>query len=109
MADELTRRALVREVNAKICEVDAGFGVAGSAYHVLCECGRPGCHERFDVPASLYDALRASAGSFVVATGHERPHDEHVSRGADFAVVAGDPPPDVPGVTATALGPAAAG
>jgi hypothetical protein len=82
----VSRRALFREVNAKICEIDATFGTAGPVYHVLCECGRPECYERFEVPASLYDGVRTSANRFAVASGHHR-EDAIVSSGLGFDVV----------------------
>jgi hypothetical protein len=87
MADELTRRALFREVNTRICEIDSGFGTAGAGYHVLCECGRPDCFERLRVPASVYDGIRALDDRFVVATGHQREDETVVSIGLMFDVV----------------------
>ena len=82
----MSRRALFREVNTKICEIDATFGTTGSVYHVLCECGLIECYSRFEVPASLYDELRASGDRFVVATGHHR-DEVIVSSGLRFDVV----------------------
>jgi hypothetical protein len=73
-------------VNAKICEIDATFGTTGSVYHVLCECGLSECYSRFEVPASLYDEVRASGDRFVVATGHHR-DEAIVSSGLRFDVV----------------------
>jgi hypothetical protein len=82
----VSRRALFREVNAKICEIDATFGTSGSVYHVLCECGLIDCYSRFEVPASLYDDVRADGRRFVVATGHHR-DEAIVSSGLRFDVV----------------------
>ena len=82
----MSRRTLFRQVNEKICEIDAGFGFAGSVYQVLCECGQVECYSRFEVPSSLYDDVRRSARRFVVASGHHG-HEPVVSNGLAFAVV----------------------
>ena len=82
----VSRRAIFRQVNEKICEIDAGFGIAGSVYQVLCECGRVECYSRIEVPSSLYDDVRRSARRFVVARGHHG-REPVVSNGLAFAVV----------------------
>jgi hypothetical protein len=87
VADELTRRALFREVNTKICEIDSGFGTASAGHYVLCECGSLECSERFTVPTTLYDEIRASGDRFVVANGHQRAAETVVERGPAFEVV----------------------
>jgi hypothetical protein len=83
----VSRRALFREVNKKICEIDAGFGSTGAVYHVLCECGGLECYERVEVPSSLYDHVSARVDRFVVANGHVG-DEAVVSRGPAFDVVA---------------------
>ncbi len=91
----VSRRALFREVNAKICEIDATFGTAGAVYHVLCECGLVECYQRFEVPASLYDDVRGHGQRFVVATGHHQ-DEPIVSSGLRFDVVESRPALAIP-------------
>ena len=70
MGDELRRRILLREVNAKICEINAELGSDLGHHRLLCECGRESCFQPIEVPASVYDGVR-EAGHYAVASGHE--------------------------------------
>src|SRR4051812_21941358 len=55
---------------------------------VFCECGLLTCTERLSMTAEEYQAVRASATTFVVAPGHELPDFEHVIETNDrFRVV----------------------
>ncbi|MBV8256469.1 MAG: hypothetical protein JO073_01490 [Actinobacteria bacterium] len=53
-----------------------------------CECGRLSCRTRVPVPRSEYAWLRDFAGRYLLAAGHERPHQERiVDRGRGWVVV----------------------
>ena len=88
-------------MNECICQVNARFGVKTDVYSVLCECDDTECVLRFDVPAGVYDSVRANADRYLVIAGHERPGSERVIVSADgYSVVAPAPEP------AFSLGPA---
>jgi|SRR4051812_42213409 len=55
---------------------------------VFCECGLLTCTERVSMTAEEYEAVRASATTFVVAPGHELPDVERVTEANDrFRIV----------------------
>jgi hypothetical protein len=66
-----TKRTLLREVNERIRELSR----ATDSYAVVCECGGPTCVSRVPVPSQVYEELRGTSRRFVVAPGHEQPHD----------------------------------
>jgi hypothetical protein len=70
IAPELKRKALLREVNTRIREMNDRFGTTDGSYRLLCECGRVDCEERLEVPVADYDDLRRRSG-FLVAPAHE--------------------------------------
>lgn len=80
---EAQRRSILREVNVRIRTITASFGVVPGSYSLLCECGRPGCVERVEVPVDAY----AFDESYVVSSGHERLAERIVARGMTFTVV----------------------
>jgi hypothetical protein len=53
------KRAIVREVNDRIRDLHAGFGITSGDYVVLCECGDPACLEQIVIPIAAYESLRA--------------------------------------------------
>jgi hypothetical protein len=63
MSVDRDRQMIIREVNDRIREVNAGFGVTAGTCTVLCECGAPGCLEPVVVPVG------ADSVNFV-APGH---------------------------------------
>ncbi|MDX6440699.1 MAG: hypothetical protein QOE43_428 [Gaiellaceae bacterium] len=67
----LRRRTLFREVNERIRELSRRFGGAASDYEFLCECTRPDCLLRVEIPGGVYDQIVADRERFVVAAGHE--------------------------------------
>jgi hypothetical protein len=77
------RRSLLREVNEQIRNVNAGFGIQESTLLILCECERPECLERIEVPTVLYDKLREDGERFVVLGGHEDSDVERVTASPD--------------------------
>lgn len=82
------RRSLLREVNEQIRNVTAGFAVQDSTLLLLCECERPDCLQRVEVPAAVYDELRNDSERFVVVSGHEGAGMERISAGPDgYAIV----------------------
>jgi hypothetical protein len=68
----LVHQLLIREVNARIRELDDRHGAFEQTYVLLCECGRPLCHERVEVPVAVYRAARAG-DAVLVAAGHGGP------------------------------------
>ena len=61
---------------------------------LLCECGRPDCDARLEVPADVYDVVRSEGHRYLVAPGHEEPEAEEVVCGApSYLVVAMRPEP----------------
>ena len=84
----MTRRPLYREVNDRIREVNASFGPSTPTYEILlCECGRPDCSARLEVPADVYEVVRREGHRFLVAPGHEEPEAEDVVAGAPHYLV----------------------
>ena len=66
------KQAIVREVNDRIRELHAGFGVASGDCVVLCECGDPACFERLVIPLGAVEELRARGDqALFTAPGHE--------------------------------------
>jgi hypothetical protein len=54
----------------------------------VCECDRPDCNRRLQVPASEYEWVRASGERFIVAPGHVRTAAERiVEEGRGWLVV----------------------
>jgi hypothetical protein len=73
------QRLLRREVNERIRELNASFGLANGSFELICECAHEDCIQRIKVHASLFERTRNEAGRFVsaaafpflVANGHE--------------------------------------
>jgi hypothetical protein len=81
-------RSLFREVNERIREVSVSFGPESVENEVLlCECGRPDCAERLEIPTEVYDVVRNDTLRFLVAPGHESSGQEHVVAGTPTYVV----------------------
>ena len=81
--------ALFREVNERIAEISAGFGVdADAPLEFLCECGDEGCAERIPLTGPEYERVRSDATWFVIVPGHERLEVETVvGREAGYFIV----------------------
>jgi hypothetical protein len=83
-----------REVNERIREINASLGPDHLNYvSLLCECGRPGCTERLEVPSELYDVVRDDHHLFLVAPGHEVGGEYVVAQAPTYLVVASYPEP----------------
>ncbi len=54
---------------------------------MLCECGDPDCTERVTVPGDVYDVVRADMQHFLVAPGHELPHEQIIAQETSYRVV----------------------
>ena len=82
-------------MNERIREVDVSFGPESRSEEILlCECSRPNCSVRLEVPADVYDVVRSEGHRFLVAPGHEEPDAEVVVAGApSYLVVAMRPEP----------------
>jgi len=65
------KRTLLREVNERIRELSR----ATDSYAVVCECGGPTCVNRVALRSEVYEEVRTGQQRFVVAPGHEQPHD----------------------------------
>jgi hypothetical protein len=83
MSASRKRRNLLREVNDQIRNLNARFGVQDSTLLLLCECERPECLERIEVPTLLYDELREDRERFVVLSGHEDSDVERITASPD--------------------------
>lgn len=84
----MSRRPLFREVNERIRAVNASFGPTAPIDEILlCECGRPDCSARLEVPADVYEVVRSQLHRFLVAPGHEEPDAEDVVAGAPTYLV----------------------
>jgi hypothetical protein len=71
--------ALFRDVNERIAEGAASFGLGTTEF--LCECADPTCTERLSVDLDEYERVRTSATHFLLAPGHElAPQVERVVR-----------------------------
>jgi hypothetical protein len=82
------RRPLFREVNERIREVNASFPPSAPTLEILlCECGRPECSARLEVPSDVYEVVRTELHRFIVAPGHEEPGAEDVVAGAPHYLV----------------------
>ena len=79
-------RLLLREVNKRIRELNASFGIANGNFDLVCECAREECVQRIKVRALVYERARKRPGRFVagpgslfvVADGHELDEIENV-------------------------------
>lgn len=77
---EANRRGLLRELNERIAEVGAGFGLeGGERLRFVCECGNGGCMQTIELTHSEYEAVRAHARRFAIAPDHENPTVESVA------------------------------
>jgi hypothetical protein len=65
------KRALFREVNERIRDMSRRFGFAAGTYEFFCECTRPECLARVELPGDLYDEIVAEEHRFLVAEGHD--------------------------------------
>lgn len=81
----LGRQALRREVNERAAEAGRARGAA--TVDVLCECGLPGCANRFEVDAERYEQVRRFATHFLIAIGHETDEERMIASRGAFAVV----------------------
>lgn len=81
-------RNLMRAVNEQIRDINTRFGLPDSTFLVLCECERPECFQRVEVPATVFEELRADGDRFVVIDGHEGAGDDRVVASVEgYAVV----------------------
>lgn len=88
MHDPLRHRILFREVNERIREINADFGLDADTVQVFCECGRGDCLQRLEVPGWLYERVRGAA-QFLIAPGHRATGaDRVVESGSGYLVVA---------------------
>lgn len=69
--------ALFREVNERIEDLQRDLGQR-PRFEIVCECGDPGCVERFTIDADDYSAVRQDVHHFAVVPGHEEPDVERV-------------------------------
>lgn len=79
------RQLLRRDVNDRAAEASRARGAA--SVQVLCECGLPGCANKFEVDVERYDDVRRFATHFLIAAGHDADEERVVASDAAFAVV----------------------
>jgi AraC-like DNA-binding protein len=77
---------LFREVNERIREIAARFGLLDVALFV-CECGQGDCAEAIELELREYDALRSSPRTFVMVPGHEAAHEKVITRQRRYNLV----------------------
>jgi hypothetical protein len=63
--------ALFREVNERIEELDATFGVQRREFTIVCECGLVTCAEHIAIAHDEYRELRENPTWFALIPGHE--------------------------------------
>jgi hypothetical protein len=66
-------QSLFREINERIEDLAAGFGLGLPVAEWICECANDACTERIQMSAAEYETVRGSGDRFLVAPG-----DEHV-------------------------------
>jgi hypothetical protein len=81
---------LNRRIMAHVRSLDRLFthvtGEAGATVF-FCACGRDECRETITVPIEVYEDVRRSPHTFVVAPGHGMPIDELLVQGDGYDVV----------------------
>jgi hypothetical protein len=86
---EQSRRTslLFRDVNERINALADGWQ-SGQPQELVCECSDETCTVAITIGRAEYEAVRAHAGRFLVAPGHEDELTERLVRTADgFSVV----------------------
>ena len=78
MTDRDRRSSLIKEVNARIRELNTPGEMTGGA-GFFCECGNAGCTDILDLSVADYDVLRGKGDGFLVKVGHQAaaPEPEH--------------------------------
>jgi hypothetical protein len=64
------RQALFREVNERIHEIAADYGIA-EGFSIFCECASSACQERIELAETEYERLRRTPTHFAVLRGHD--------------------------------------
>jgi hypothetical protein len=78
---------LFRDVNERINTLANGWR-SGQPQELVCECSDETCTVSISVSSAEYEAIRAHAGRFLVAPGHEDELTERlVETAAGFSVV----------------------
>lgn len=75
--------SIFREVNEQIENLNRSLGAEASAMTVVCECASGDCTERFEIPVSEYEKVRADPRHYIVIPGHELPEFESVVESGD--------------------------
>jgi hypothetical protein len=88
MSDEQAKRvglneSLFRQVNEQIESLNHGFGTELETMAVICECADGECTERFEIPVSEYEKVRADPLRYIVVPGHELSDYESIVESAD--------------------------
>jgi hypothetical protein len=63
--------AVFREVNERLEDLEARFGVEDDQLDLICECCDANCVERIRVGRAAYEAVRSDPQLFVIYPGHE--------------------------------------
>jgi hypothetical protein len=82
----MLRRALMREVNDRILEVNDQFE-SREPVGIICECVLAGCIETITIDRPAYDEIRRRPARYVLIVGHEVAEDELVGEHEEYVVV----------------------
>jgi len=80
--------ALFREVNERVEELAANFGLADEPLDLVCECGSADCADGIRLARPEYERLRSDSRLFAIVPGHDEADVEAVvEEGRGYAVV----------------------
>ena len=69
---------LYREVNERVRDLNAEFGLTDEAVEFVCECGDANCMERIRMTVAEYAHVRSDPATFATRPGHVFPDVEYV-------------------------------
>ena len=69
---------MFREVNERIEDLAATFGLGDRPLELICECGDTSCTRAISMTSAEYAALRKDPALFAVYPGHESPDVERI-------------------------------
>ncbi|MBA3347977.1 MAG: hypothetical protein H0T13_05400 [Actinobacteria bacterium] len=78
MAGEARGQTLTRDINEWIADASESLGLGPALHTFRCECGDSRCGRTIDVTRPEYEAVRAYATRFAIATDHENPESDRV-------------------------------
>ena len=85
--ERVAQNEAFRAANERLKAKVADISLPGDLIPFLCECDDPRCRQPVRLTLDEYEAVRRSAGRFVLVSGHETHFDEVVERHDRFKVV----------------------